>query len=145
MGLSKHRRHRSQLSEESLELFMPVPQRHVLEPLNSESPRARALGHGAGKQFLEPLGIAAGWPYEPIVEVSLRPKVLRRNENPTANAEVLGDRNRSVRSIAVERHVHAPAAPEKRLVLARPSLGAVDAAGGNTGQQYAQRIWDPLA
>src|SRR5579864_842977 len=145
MGLSKHWRHWSKFSEESLELFVPVPQRHVFEVLNTESQRARALSHNAGESFFEPFRISAVRAYEPAVEITFWPEVLRRNYDPATHAEVLRNRDRPVRGIAVECHIYTPAAAEERLVFTRPALRAVDAAGGHAGQQHAQRIWDALA
>jgi hypothetical protein len=145
MGFSKHGRHWSQLGEKALELLMPVPQRHVLEVLDTESPRTRALSHSAGQSFCEPFRVFAGRADEPVIEIALWPKVLRWYQDPAADAEAFCKGNRSIRCVAVERHVHAPTTTEERLVLARPALGAVDAAGGNAGQQHAQRSWDALA
>src|SRR5579864_210003 len=145
MGLSEHRRHRCEFGEKTLKLFVLIPWRYVLETLDIKRPRSRALSHGPNEDLFELLWIFGSWSHQPVVKVSFLPEVLWRYEHAAADTKIFCDRDRPIGGVTIERDVHAPAAPEERLVLARPSLAAVDTAGGNTGQQYAQRIWDPLA
>jgi len=65
----------------------------------------------------------------PIVEVALRPEVLRRNEHAPAGPERPRKRDRPVGRVAAERDVHPAHLPEQRQPRRLPAASAVEPAG----------------
>jgi hypothetical protein len=85
---------------------------------------------------------------QPVVEVALRPEVIRGNEDAPAGPERPRNRDGAVGRVAVERDVHAARPPEQRQPRRLLAAGAVEAGGAGvpeSGHEHRRGVRNPLA